>query len=69
MSANIHPPLTNVQAELLKLFAAEIPEEHLTELKSVIANYLVEKARNKADKIWDEKGYNNDTLEKLLNGE
>ena len=65
MASNIHPPLTNVQAELLKLFAAEIPEEHLKELKVVIANYLLEKARAKADKIWDEKGYSEDTIGKI----
>jgi hypothetical protein len=25
---SVHPPLSNVQAELLKLFSVEIPEHH-----------------------------------------
>jgi len=60
-------PFTNLQAELLKLFATEIPDEHLQELKKIIAQFLLEKARDKADKIWDERGYTQQTVERLLN--
>ena len=63
---SVHPPLSNVQAELLKLFSAEIPENHLLELKKVIAKFLMEKARDKADAIWDEKGYTDEKLQKIL---
>lgn len=62
-----NPPLSNVQAELLKLFSVNLPEEQLVELKRVMANFLLESARNKADKIWDEKEYSDDKLYKLLN--
>ncbi|HFA49990.1 MAG TPA: hypothetical protein ENJ95_13360 [Bacteroidetes bacterium] len=57
MNVNVSPPLTNLQVELLKIFATQIPEEHLKELKNVIARFLLEKARDRADAIWDEKGY------------
>ena len=63
---SVHPPLSNVQAELLKLFSAEIPENHLLELKKVMAKFLLEKARDKADAIWDEKGYTDDRLQQIL---
>ncbi|HVU97936.1 MAG TPA: hypothetical protein VHE34_22080 [Puia sp.] len=63
---SVHPPLSNVQAELLKLFSAEIPESHLLELKKVMAKFLLDKARDKADAIWQEKGYTDDQLEKIL---
>ena len=53
--SSVNPPLGNVQAELLKLFSADIPDAHLAELKSVIARFLLEKARDKADVIWDKK--------------
>jgi hypothetical protein len=66
-SPNPATPFTNLQAELLRLFAAEIPEEHLRELKKIIAQFLLEKARDKADKIWDERGYTQQTIEHLLN--
>ena len=62
----IHPPLSNVQAELLKAFSANIPEKHLAELKNVMAKYLLESARDKADAAWDEKGYTDEKLNQLL---
>jgi len=63
---SVHPPLSNVQAELLKLFSAEIPENHLMELKKVIAKFLLDKARDKADIIWDSKGYSDEKLQQIL---
>jgi len=63
----IHPPLSNIQAELLKIFSADIPEEHLAELKSIMARFLLESARDKADAAWDEKGYTDEKLAELLN--
>lgn len=63
---SIHPPLSNVQAELLKLFSAEIPENHLMELKKVMAKFLLDKARDKADAVWDEKGYTDEKLQQIL---
>jgi hypothetical protein len=59
---SVRPPLSNVQSELLKLFSSDIPEDHLLELKKVMAQFLFEKARDKADIIWDEKGYNDEQL-------
>ena len=63
----IHPPLSNVQAELLKLFSFDIPDKQLKELKKVISLFLLEKARDKADAIWDKKGFTDDTLQQILN--
>lgn len=64
---SVHAPLSNVQTELLKLFPAEIPEKDLLELKKVIAKFLLEKARDKADTIWDSKGYTDEKLIEILN--
>jgi hypothetical protein len=66
MGTAVHPPLSNVQAELLKLFSAEIPERHLMELKKVMAKFLLDKARDKADAIWDEKGYTDENFQQIL---
>jgi hypothetical protein len=67
--SSIHPPLSNIQAELLKLFPADIPDKHLGELKNMIARFLLDKARDKADTIWDEKGYTDEKLQQILNKE
>ena len=63
---SLQPPLSNIQAELLKLFSAEIPESHLLELKKVMAKFLMDKARDKADAIWDQKGYSDEKLQQIL---
>jgi len=63
----IHPPLSNIQAELLKLFSFDIPDKQLKELKKIISLFLLEKARDKADAIWDKKGYTEDKLQQILN--
>ena len=68
-SYSIHPPLSNIQAELLKLFSADIPDKHLAELKVIIARFLLDKARNKVDVIWNEKGYTDEKLRQILKKE
>lgn len=67
MNLPIQPPLTNLQSELLNLFAKQLPDEQLLELKKVIAKFLLEKARDSADAIWDKRGYDENTIKTLLN--
>lgn len=62
---SVKPPLSNLQAELLKLFSMNLPEEVLIDLKKVIAVFLLERARDKADAIWDEKQFNSDWLDQI----
>jgi hypothetical protein len=60
-------PLSNLQLELLHLYETGISDKHLLELKEVIAKFLFEKAFDQADEIWEEKGYNSDTIQDWLN--
>ncbi|WP_288428579.1 hypothetical protein [uncultured Spirosoma sp.] len=62
----MHPPLTNVQAELLKVFSRQIPDEDLIELRQVMAKFLLQKSRQRADVIWQNKSYDSTTLDQLL---
>jgi hypothetical protein len=64
----IQPTLTNVQTEMLKVFAMQLPEQQLNELRLVIARFLMDKARIEATVQWDEKGYTEETLENLVTG-
>jgi len=61
-------PLSNVQIELLKLFSTNLSDQELTELKDLLAGFYSEKAISQADAIWDDRGLNNEDMEKLLNG-
>ena len=65
---SIQPTLTNVQTEMLKVFAMQLPDTQLNELRVVIAQFLMDKARSEATALWEEKGYNDATLEALVSG-
>lgn len=53
---NIPQPFTNLQLELLKLYARKVSEQDLLEIKTLLAQYFMDKATDLADKVWDEKG-------------
>ena len=59
--------LTNVQIELLKLFQYNLPEKQLLEIKNMLAKYFSESATEEMDKLWDEKGWDDDTMNNWAN--
>jgi hypothetical protein len=61
--------LSNIQQELLKLYSSNIAETDLLNIKRYLAKYFASKAIDEADSIWDQKGYDNDTMKKWLNGD
>jgi hypothetical protein len=60
-------PLSNLQQELLKLYSTDIDEADLVHIKNYLAKYFANKAIQEADKIWEIKGYTNDTMKQWLN--
>ncbi len=58
--------LSNLQLELLKLYSTNLPEEDLLEIKRLLAKYFMKKAVEGADKVWDEKGFTNETMDEWL---
>lgn len=50
------PPLTNLQRELLDLFALDLPEDELREVKRLLARHFAEKATAGFDAFADEQG-------------
>ncbi len=58
--------LSNIQQELLKLYSSNIAESDLINIKRYLAKYFANKAIEEADKVWDERKYNNDTVEGWL---
>jgi hypothetical protein len=60
------PPLTNLQVELLKLFARQLPDKDLLAIRDLISTYLLEKAFQQADLDWEEKGYTVESFKKAL---
>ena len=60
-------PLSNIQQELLKLYSSDIAESDLLDIKRYLAKYFATKAISEADQIWEQKGYNNETMNNWLN--
>jgi hypothetical protein len=55
--------LTNLQLELLQIFKYEIEEAQLLEIRDLLASYFAEKATQEMDKLWNEQGWSEETME------
>ena len=66
MSTVVTPPLSNLQVELLRSYANNMPDEDLLAIRQLISEFFVEKAVHAANRAWDERGYSNDTMEQWL---
>lgn len=47
--------LSNVQIELLRLYANDVKDEQLEEIKLLLGKYFAQKATEAMDEIWEEK--------------
>lgn len=59
--SNVAPlsfPLSNLQLQLLRLYADSVSEEDLKAIQRMIARYFADKASAEAQEVWEEKGYN-----------
>ncbi|HEX5153508.1 MAG TPA: hypothetical protein VFW07_18795 [Parafilimonas sp.] len=64
---DIEPAFNEAQLELLKLFKHyKVDRNELADIKQILAAYFMDKARNSADRVWKEKEYNTDTINKWL---
>jgi hypothetical protein len=59
--------LNPIQIHLLQMFDRLKSENELQELKGFLANYYAQKVDRESEKIWEEKGMNEGTIEELLN--
>ncbi len=66
MQDTLKQPFSNVQLELLKTFSHQLSESDLIELKKVLANFFAQKLIQQADKVWEEKNWDDQTIENLL---
>ncbi len=62
----VHTPFNAAQQELLQLFAVGLSDEEFQELKQILLDFKFRRVTALADKIWDEKGWNDETVEKML---
>ncbi len=60
MNTVLNPPLSNVQIELLQLYTNNISNDTLLEMKKVLAKFFLDKTRQAADVVWEQKEYSDD---------
>ncbi|MEM6262123.1 MAG: hypothetical protein AAGI38_06410 [Bacteroidota bacterium] len=59
--------LTNLQLELLQMFEKELPDEQLLEVRDLLSAYFAKKATDEMDKLWEERGWTQQTMDNWLN--
>ncbi|TXB68353.1 hypothetical protein [Phaeodactylibacter luteus] len=59
-------PLTNLQLELLKFYSMELSEEQLKDVQRLLAHYFAKQASDEMDRLWDERGWNEEMMEAWL---
>lgn len=62
-------PLTSLQLELLKIYSFGIEDQQLLEIRQLLMRYFADKATEEANRLWQEKGWSNDTMRNWLKGE
>ena len=60
--------LSNVQKELLKIYANNVSDTTLLEIKQILANYFADKATLAMDKFWDENNLTEQDMTDWTNG-
>ena len=60
------PRFSNLQLELLRLYSRDVPDEELAEIKHLLARYFADKLSRRADQVWEEKGWTDETMEEFL---
>ena len=63
---SIKQPFSNVQLELLKVFAHHVSDDDLLELRRLIVQFFSKKAVEAADAAWDKNQWNDSDVERLL---
>lgn len=63
----LNPAFSDAELAVMQLFKTRnISENDSVEIRTLLAKHFMDKARNAADKAWNEKGYSDNTIDKLL---
>ena len=57
-----------MQLELLRLYGADVSDETLMEIKSILAKYFAGKASDAMDEVWDSQGITPEEMNRWANG-
>lgn len=60
--------LSNIQLELLKLYATDIPDEDLINIKRLMVRYFAEKITLQMDMLWEKNNWTAQTMHEWVKG-
>ncbi|GAB2777298.1 hypothetical protein GCM10027275_20400 [Rhabdobacter roseus] len=66
MPSILKTPFTNLQQELLQLYARDVSEEDLVNIKELIGQYFAERLSGLADAAWDRNHWTQQDMEDIL---
>ncbi len=61
--------LTNLQQELLKLYAQQVSDTDLQNIRQLIGQYFANRLTTLANNAWQEQGWSEQTMHNWLNNE
>lgn len=61
--------LTNLQQELLKLYAQQVSENDLQNIRVLLGQYFANRLTTLADEAWGQQGWSEQTMHDWLNDE
>lgn len=67
MEATLRTPLSNLQLELLKLYARQVSDSDLSNIKEIIGRYFAERLTKMADEAWEKNNWTDEDMERILN--
>ncbi len=63
-----HSKLSAIQLHLLRFFSERpVSDNETVEIQRMIANYYAQKADQRMDEIWEQRGYTEKTIDEILN--
>lgn len=60
-------PLSNIQLELLKLYANNVNDTDLLAIRKMMADYFAQRLIKKADEAWEKNGWTEEDMIRILN--
>ena len=67
METALKTPFSNLQLELLKLYAHQVDESDLANIKELIGQYFAKRLTQFADDAWGKNNWSDEDMERILN--
>jgi hypothetical protein len=67
MEQILSTPFSNIQLELLKLYAHQVSDQDLLNIKQIVGEYFANRLIAKADQVWETRKWDDQKIESILN--